>query len=108
MLTIDPELFTVIVHFEVPPENQKGSVTELTETVDTTIAMLPGFRSATFWASDDGTSVVNLAQWESSAAYESSINSNDARDSGVLDLVGRHGARQVDLDSPTLSGETST
>lgn len=99
MATTHPEPFTVIVHFEVRPENQQSFVDELTDT----IANLAGFRSATFWASDDGTTVVNLAQWDSGDAYETSINSDKTADSGVLELVERHGAREVHLDSYRLA-----
>lgn len=83
MLNADPNLFTVIIQFEVPTENQKRFAEDLTDTVGRTIATLPGMRSATFFASDDGTTVINLAQWESKEIYEQGQAQDKAVDSAA-------------------------
>lgn len=98
MTTIAPELHTVIVHFEVPPDQQRSFVDELGAAVDASIATLPGFRSAAFLTSDDGTRVMNIAQWESAELYDHAMADDVAIHSEVPQVVERHGAHEAHLD----------
>lgn len=69
--TIQPHapLATLINVFTVAPERQRELVEVLTAATEEVIAGMPGFISANIHASDDGTKVVNYAQWSDPAAY---------------------------------------
>lgn len=95
---IDPDLDTVIVHFDVPPDQQASFVQELVAAVEVSVATLPGFRSATFLVSDDGTRVMNVAQWDSAELYERAMAHDIASDSRVPEVVEGHGAHEAHLD----------
>lgn len=98
-MTLDPDLFTMIINFEVPPANQLRFVEDLLGAVEGTIATLPGFRSATFLMSNDRTRIINLAQWESAEVYQESMRSEVARNAGIGRVIQRHGATVGHADS---------
>jgi heme-degrading monooxygenase HmoA len=58
-------LVTLINVFTVDPSRQEELVAALTKSTQDTFTGIPGFVSANFHASHDGTRVVNYAQWES-------------------------------------------
>ena len=64
------EVYTLINVFTVAPENQQQLVDTLIETTERWVKHLPGFVSASFHKSLDGTRVVNYAQWKDKAAFE--------------------------------------
>lgn len=96
--TIDPDLYTVVVHFDVPPDQQRSFVDELAAAVEVSVATLPGFRTATFLTSDDGTRVMNIAQWDSAALYELARTQDISINSAVPDVVEGHSAHEAHLD----------
>lgn len=55
---------TLINIFKVAPERQMEAVELLIEATDKHIRQLPGFISANFHLSDNGTRIVNYAQWK--------------------------------------------
>lgn len=63
------ELVTMINIFIVKPENQKALLEMFAKETEGFIKDLPGFISATFHASEDGTRIVNYAQWRSEEDY---------------------------------------
>jgi quinol monooxygenase YgiN len=56
--------------FEVEPARQSELVELLRRTTDEVMSHFPGFISATFHASLDGTRVLNYAQWRSREDFE--------------------------------------
>ena len=64
------EVYTLINVFTVAPGNQQQLVDTLIETTERWVKHLPGFVSASFHKSLDGTRVVNYAQWKDKAAFE--------------------------------------
>lgn len=62
---------TLINVFTVEPKNQAALVTLLIEATEKTMKQMPGFISANIHRSLDGKKVVNYAQWENLAAFES-------------------------------------
>lgn len=79
--TIDPnlDLMTLINVFEVDPARCDELVEDLVTATDETISGLDGFLSANIHRSDDGTRVVNYAQWASRAAYQAMLGHPDVQ-----------------------------
>jgi quinol monooxygenase YgiN len=65
--------------FTVEPEKQQALLDQLTKFSETTVKTFPGFISATFHASFDGTRVTNVAQWESREAFLAMIQSPETK-----------------------------
>jgi heme-degrading monooxygenase HmoA len=62
--------YVVLINmFTVTPERQEELVAALSKSTDETFTKIPGFVSANFHVSLDGTKVVNYAQWESEQAF---------------------------------------
>lgn len=72
MVTIDPNQasITVIVVFDVEPHDQAALCAEISGYLDTVKAKFPALVSSTLHASDDGSRVVNYAQWRTRVDYE--------------------------------------
>ncbi|WP_067884594.1 antibiotic biosynthesis monooxygenase family protein [Nocardia vaccinii] len=68
-IATDAQLTTLINVFTVRPDRQRTLVDLLTRATDEVMQHIPGFVSANIHASDDGTRVVNYAQWQSADAY---------------------------------------
>ncbi|MBT2675898.1 antibiotic biosynthesis monooxygenase [Streptomyces sp. ISL-14] len=74
----DPRVgFVAVVTFPVDgPATQRKLVELATGGVQEWIREVPGFLSATYHASTDGTAVVNYAQWESEQAYRENFSAD--------------------------------
>ena len=74
MVTITPgrKILTLINVFTVEPEDQQHLLDVLIE-ADQVVKQLPGYISANFHRSSDGTRVVNYTQWESKAALDAML-----------------------------------
>ncbi|MFF3568490.1 antibiotic biosynthesis monooxygenase family protein [Nocardia jiangxiensis] len=68
-IATDAQLTTLINVFTVQPDRQRTLVDLLTRATDEVMQHIPGFISANIHASDDGTRVINYAQWQSPDAY---------------------------------------
>ncbi|WBB79920.1 antibiotic biosynthesis monooxygenase [Micromonospora sp. WMMD882] len=79
LITTDPDLVTLINVFTVAPGRQADLVAALDRTTREFFATLPGFRSANVHASQDGTRVVNYAQWTSAAHFQAMLRLPEAR-----------------------------
>lgn len=64
------DVATLVNVFTVLPERQQELVDLLDEVTEQVMRHQPGFVSANFHASLDGTRVVNYAQWASPAAFQ--------------------------------------
>jgi heme-degrading monooxygenase HmoA len=73
----DNNVVTLINVFTVHPGNQQQLIDILIEATQQTMRHLPGFVSATFHKSADGTRVANYAQWRSAADFNAMLR--DAR-----------------------------
>ena len=82
MITIDPSNpgVTLINVFDVEPERSKELADILSTATDTVIQHLPGFKSASIHHSEDGTRVVNYAQWESAETYHTMLQNPQAQE----------------------------
>jgi len=70
MTTIAKNRFvTVISNFEVNPGEQDRLLNYLVEATSSVISKQPGFIAANFHKSQDGSKVVNYAQWENREAF---------------------------------------
>lgn len=65
VIDADASVVTVINVFTVAPQDQQRLLDLLVEATTTVISAMPGFVSANFHASLDGTKVANYAQWRS-------------------------------------------
>ena len=72
-------LMTLINVFTVAPEQQQELLDVLVEATENVMRRLPGFVSANLHRSDDGTRVVNYAQWRSRADFEAMLRNPEAR-----------------------------
>lgn len=72
-ITAGRKILTLINVFTVKPENQQRLIDVLTEADQSVIKELPGYISANFHRSLDGTKVTNYAQWESNEALEAML-----------------------------------
>ncbi|MGH9429617.1 MAG: antibiotic biosynthesis monooxygenase family protein [Terriglobia bacterium] len=70
---------TLINVFSVAPENQQQLLDLLVHATREVMSKQPGFVSASFHRSLDGTRVVNYAQWASKEAFEAMIQNPEAR-----------------------------
>lgn len=92
-VTVYPDLFTIIIQFDVDAETGEAFIADLTEAVGKTIVHLPGFRGAVFQLSRDGTRVVNYAQWDSAEVYYASMATIEASQDLVSQTIAQHRAR---------------
>ena len=74
IISSDNKLTTVILIFQVGPENQAALIEAAKENSQKVMEKKPGFISASLHKSFDGTSMVNYAQWDSRKSYEEAIN----------------------------------
>ncbi len=78
-IATDAQLTTLINVFTVRPDRQRALVEALTRATDEVMRHVPGFISANIHASDDGTRVINYAQWQSADAYREMFADLSAR-----------------------------
>ena len=74
VISLENKLSNVILIFEVDPKNQSALIEAGIENSQKVMEKKPGFISASFHKSYDGTSVVNYSQWENHKSYEDAIN----------------------------------
>lgn len=68
-ITVDAPIVTLINTFTVAPDRQRQVVDLLNRTTEETMRHLPGFVTTSIHASNDGTRVVNYAQWQSEETF---------------------------------------
>jgi heme-degrading monooxygenase HmoA len=80
MVTIakDNDVVTLINVFTVAPEDQQHLVDVLVDATQAVMRNQPGFVSADFHKSLDGTRVANYAQWQSREAFEAMLGDREA------------------------------
>jgi quinol monooxygenase YgiN len=78
-ISIDQDVVTLVNVFSVSPENQDKLLDMLVEATQTTMRHLPGYVSANFHRSLDGTKVINYAQWRSREDFEAMLANPEAR-----------------------------
>ncbi len=71
------KVYTLVNVFTVSPENQQKLVDTLIETTEQWVKHLPGFVSASFHKSLDGTWVVNYAQWKDKELKSMTLSSSE-------------------------------
>lgn len=96
----------VVILFKTTPEHQQNLIDTIAEEMTDWVRQLPGFRSAMFLTSADGTRVVNYAQWRSKEAWEEFINDprNDRIRRRVNDAKGVE-FEEVDMNHYSVSRE---
>jgi heme-degrading monooxygenase HmoA len=67
------DVVTLINVFTVIPENQQKLIDMLVEATQQTMRYIPGFVSASFHKSADGTRVANYAQWRRAEDFEAML-----------------------------------
>ncbi len=67
------DVVTLINVFTVSPENQQKLIDMLVEATQKTMRHIPGFVSASFHKSADGTRVANYAQWRKAEDFEAML-----------------------------------
>lgn len=68
-LSPDDQHYTLVNVFTVSPDDQDKLYRHLVDITERTIRHLPGFVSANFHLSRDGSQVLNYAQWESEERF---------------------------------------
>jgi antibiotic biosynthesis monooxygenase (ABM) superfamily enzyme len=79
VISTDADLVTLINVFTVLPDRQVELVEALDRTTRDFFATVPGFLSANVHASQDGTRVVNYAQWASAEHFQAMLRMPEAR-----------------------------
>ena len=74
IISLENKLSSVILIFQVDPKNQSALIEAGIENSKKVMEKKPGFVSASFHKSFDGTSMVNYSQWENRKSYEDAIN----------------------------------
>jgi heme-degrading monooxygenase HmoA len=78
-IDVDAPVVTLINVFTVAPDRQEELLKTLNESTQTLFTTIPGFRSANFHTSRDGTKVVNYAQWASEQAFQDMLKLPEAQ-----------------------------
>lgn len=78
-IATDQDVVTLVNVFTVSPEQQQKLLDMLVEATETTMRHLPGYVSANFHRSLDGTRVINYAQWRSREDFEAMLANPEAR-----------------------------
>jgi quinol monooxygenase YgiN len=94
-ISIDQPVVTLVNVFHVHAAQQAELIDLLRRTTEETMSRFPGFVSANFHASLDGTRVLNYAQWRSRADFEAML-----ADPGARAL--RDSARVLARDDPMM------
>jgi quinol monooxygenase YgiN len=69
-ITVARDTLTLVNVFTVKPEDQQKLVQLLIDATEQTMKHLPGFISASIHKSQDGTKVINYAQWRSQKDFD--------------------------------------
>jgi heme-degrading monooxygenase HmoA len=77
-ISTDADLVTLINVFAVDPARQDELLAVLTEATERVVRKQPGFISANFHKSLDGTYVANYAQWRTAADLQAMLASPEA------------------------------
>jgi quinol monooxygenase YgiN len=80
LIQVGDDLVTLINVFDVEPSKQKQLVDVLVEGTETVIRRRPGFVSVNLLTSNDGTRVVNYAQWRSLEDIKAAQGDPDVQD----------------------------
>ena len=72
-ITSGNDVVTLINVFTVSPENQQKLIDMLVEATQKTMRHIPGFVSASFHKSTDGSRVANYAQWRKAEDFEAML-----------------------------------
>ena len=75
----DRDVVTLVNVFTVEPEKQQRLIDALIEATETVISKLPGYVSANFHRSFDGTQVVTYAQWRTREHFEAMLQNPEAQ-----------------------------
>lgn len=80
MTEINPEngLVTLINVFAVAPSDQQKLIDLLIDATEQVMRNQPGYVSANLHKSDDGTKVVNYAQWRTRADFQAMLRNESA------------------------------
>lgn len=78
-IATDQDVVTLVNVFTVSPEHQQKLLDMLIEATQTTMRHLPGYVSANFHRSLDGTRVINYAQWRTQEDFEAMLANPEAR-----------------------------
>jgi heme-degrading monooxygenase HmoA len=73
-ISLNNKLSSIFLIFQVEPKNQSALIEAGIENSKKVMEKKPGFVSASFHKSFDGTSMVNYSQWENRKSYEDAIN----------------------------------
>ena len=73
-ISLGNKISSVILIFQVDPKDQSNLIEAGIENSKKVMEKKPGFISASFHKSYDGTSMVNYSQWDNRKSYEDAIN----------------------------------
>ncbi|ARQ69619.1 antibiotic biosynthesis monooxygenase [Streptomyces marincola] len=73
----DPGFYSIIDYTVDGPETQKELVEAFAEIQERWVRFYPGYRSARFHVSTDGTRVYNIVHWASEADYRRFVETSD-------------------------------
>jgi len=79
LISTEAELVTLVTVYTVEPSNQQKLLDLLDEATVKIMQHLDGFVSANFHKGNDGTSVINYAQWRNPKAFEAMMVNPDAQ-----------------------------
>lgn len=74
----------IIIRFDVEPDRDQALVNAAIDNTERIMKMKPGFISASFHKSLDGTSILNYAQWKNREIYYENMNNITSGESNIL------------------------
>ncbi|MCM2394017.1 antibiotic biosynthesis monooxygenase [Streptomyces albipurpureus] len=101
-MTTDRGFYSIIEYTVDGPETQTELVDGFAEIIDQWVSFHPGFRSARFHVSTDGTRVYNVVHWRDEADYRNFVETSDTE--GRMAAIGKALDTLSGRAEPRMSG----
>ncbi|MGK5672102.1 antibiotic biosynthesis monooxygenase family protein [Micromonospora sp. URMC 106] len=98
----DSGFYSIIDYTVDGPDTQRELVEAFAEIQERWVRFYPGYRSARFHVSTDGTRVYNIVHWASEADYQNFVRTSDT--DGRMAAIGRALAALSGTAEPRMTG----
>ncbi|WP_433333500.1 antibiotic biosynthesis monooxygenase family protein [Spirillospora sp. CA-294931] len=112
-MSTDPGFYSIIDYTVDGPETQRELVDAFAEIQERWVRSYPGYRSARFHVSTDGTRVYNIVHWTSEADYRHFVETSDtegrmaAIENALKNLSGKAEPRMTGVPTYTVVREVT-
>ncbi|GAA0939639.1 antibiotic biosynthesis monooxygenase family protein [Nonomuraea longicatena] len=101
-MSTDPGFYSIIDYTVDGADTQREFVEAFAEIQERWVRFYPGYRSARFHVSTDGTRVYNIVQWASEADYRHFVETSDT--DGRMAAIGKALEGLADRAAPRMTG----